>query len=71
MTVSFHKYGNFFPGSGMVLFQYMFSSSGLTRFFITGDMYEIGAACGRHYSVNVPLREGIDDQSNNFTFNCC
>lgn len=44
MTVSFHKYGNFFfPG--------------------TGDMYEIGAENGRYYSVNVPLKEGIDDQS--------
>lgn len=42
MTVSFHKYGNyFFPG--------------------TGDMYEIGAETGRYYSINVPLREGIDD----------
>ncbi|XP_012214985.1 histone deacetylase 3 [Linepithema humile] len=44
MTVSFHKYGNyFFPG--------------------TGDMYEIGAESGRYYSVNVPLKEGIDDTS--------
>ena len=44
MTVSFHKYGNFFfPG--------------------TGSMYEIGAESGRYYSVNVPLKEGIDDQS--------
>ncbi|XP_045157951.1 histone deacetylase 3-like [Mercenaria mercenaria] len=43
MTVSFHKYGNyFFPG--------------------TGDMYELGAECGRYYSLNVPLREGMDDQ---------
>merc|ERR1712136_72071 len=42
MTVSFHKYGNyFFPG--------------------TGDMYEIGAEMGRYYSVNVPLKEGMDD----------
>ncbi|KAJ8318006.1 hypothetical protein KUTeg_003097 [Tegillarca granosa] len=42
MTVSFHKYGNyFFPG--------------------TGDMYEVGAESGRYYSVNVPLKEGIDD----------
>lgn len=29
----------------------------------TGDMYEIGAECGRYYSVNVPLKEGIDDES--------
>uniref|UniRef100_A0A914UUS3 Histone deacetylase 3 n=2 Tax=Plectus sambesii TaxID=2011161 RepID=A0A914UUS3_9BILA len=44
MTVSFHKYGNyFFPG--------------------TGDMYEVGVESGRYYSVNVPLREGIDDES--------
>lgn len=26
-------------------------------------MYEIGAECGRYYSVNIPLKEGIDDQS--------
>jgi histone deacetylase 3 len=46
MTVSFHKYGNFFfPG--------------------TGDMYETGAegTNGQYYSVNVPLKEGIDDQN--------
>ena len=42
MTVSFHKYGNyFFPG--------------------TGDMFEVGADAGKYYSVNVPLKEGIDD----------
>uniref|UniRef100_A0A3B3CI74 Histone deacetylase 3 n=1 Tax=Oryzias melastigma TaxID=30732 RepID=A0A3B3CI74_ORYME len=44
MTVSFHKYGNyFFPG--------------------TGDMYEVGAESGRYCCLNVPLRDGIDDQS--------
>jgi len=43
MTVSFHKYGNFFPG--------------------TGHMYEVGAGAGRQYSVNVPLKEGMDDES--------
>lgn len=26
-------------------------------------MYEIGADVGRYYSVNVPLKEGIDDLS--------
>lgn len=26
-------------------------------------MYEIGAESGRYYSLNVPLKEGIDDQS--------
>lgn len=29
----------------------------------TGDMYEIGEDYGKYYTVNVPLREGIDDQS--------
>jgi len=43
MTCSFHKYGNFFPG--------------------TGHMYEVGAGAGRQYSVNVPLKEGMDDLS--------
>lgn len=33
------------------------------RFVGTGDMYEIGAESGRYYSVNVPLKEGIDDGS--------
>lgn len=33
-----------------------------TRFPI-GDMYEVGAESGRYYCLNVPLRDGIDDQS--------
>eukprot|EP01132_Coremiostelium_polycephalum_P010950 gene10950-13414_t len=43
MTASFHKYGDFFPG--------------------TGDVKDIGATKGKYYSVNVPLKDGIDDQS--------
>lgn len=43
MTVSFHKFGEFFPG--------------------TGDIRDIGHGRGKHYSVNVPLRDGIDDES--------
>ncbi|CAI8057809.1 Histone deacetylase 3 [Geodia barretti] len=27
----------------------------------TGDMYEVGTEKGKHYSVNVPLKDGIDD----------
>ena len=27
----------------------------------TGDMYEYGIASGRYYSLNVPLKDGIDD----------
>lgn len=44
MTVSFHRYGNyFFPG--------------------TGNMYDIGLGQGRYYAVNIPLREGMDDEN--------
>jgi len=43
MTVSFHKFGEFFPG--------------------TGDPRDIGAGEGKYYSVNFPLRDGLDDQS--------
>lgn len=43
MTVSFHKYGDFFPG--------------------TGDIKDIGVKSGKYYSVNVPLQDGIDDDS--------
>ena len=43
MTVSFHKYGNYFPG--------------------TGNVSDIGLEKGRNYSVNIPLKDGMDDES--------
>ncbi|KAK2018608.1 histone deacetylase domain-containing protein [Colletotrichum eremochloae] len=43
MTVSFHKYGEYFPG--------------------TGELRDIGIGAGKHYAVNFPLRDGIDDNS--------
>ncbi|ETI20670.1 histone deacetylase RPD3 [Cladophialophora carrionii CBS 160.54] len=43
MTVSFHKYGEYFPG--------------------TGELRDIGVGLGKHYAVNFPLRDGIDDTS--------
>ncbi|KAJ2964491.1 hypothetical protein NQZ79_g651 [Umbelopsis isabellina] len=43
MTCSFHKFGEFFPG--------------------TGDIRDTGLGTGRKYAVNVPLRDGIDDDS--------
>mmetsp|Transcript_33202 Transcript_33202/g.63734 ORF Transcript_33202/g.63734 Transcript_33202/m.63734 type:complete len:430 (+) Transcript_33202:466-1755(+) len=44
MTVSFHKYGDFFfPG--------------------TGDLKQVGQGRGKYYSVNVPLKDGLDDTS--------
>lgn len=43
MTCSFHKYGEFFPG--------------------TGDLRDVGTGPGKNYSVNVPLCDGISDDS--------
>ncbi|KAJ3415404.1 hypothetical protein HDV05_004998 [Chytridiales sp. JEL 0842] len=43
MTLSLHKFGEFFPG--------------------TGALNDIGVGKGRNYSVNVPLNDGIDDES--------
>ncbi|KAJ8530710.1 hypothetical protein K7X08_023591 [Anisodus acutangulus] len=43
MTVSFHKFGDYFPG--------------------TGDVRDIGFGSGKYYSLNVPLDDGIDDES--------
>jgi histone deacetylase 1/2 len=44
MTVSFHKYGDyFFPG--------------------TGDVKNVGVKAGKYYSLNVPLKDGMNDES--------
>lgn len=43
MTLSLHKFGDFFPG--------------------TGHVDDKGAEKGLNYSVNVPLKDGMDDLS--------
>lgn len=48
MTVSFHKFGDYFPG--------------------TGDVRDVGYDKGKYYSLNVPLDDGIDDESYQFLF---
>ncbi|GJN16492.1 hypothetical protein PR202_gb03490 [Eleusine coracana subsp. coracana] len=50
MTVSFHKYGDFFPG--------------------TGHISDVGAGEGKHYALNVPLSDGIDDATFRDLFQC-
>ena len=51
MTVSFHKYGDFFPG--------------------TGAIEDCGVLEGKYYSINVPLKEGINDQAYEYLFKPC
>ncbi|KAG1669983.1 hypothetical protein FOA52_016244 [Chlamydomonas sp. UWO 241] len=48
MTVSFHKYGEFFPG--------------------TGAIEDTGTGKGNGYTVNVPLKDGMDDSSYKMVF---
>lgn len=43
MTCSFHKFGDYFPG--------------------TGDIRDTGMGKGKKYAVNVPLQDGIDDDT--------
>ncbi|KAF6136028.1 hypothetical protein GIB67_006920 [Kingdonia uniflora] len=43
ITASFHKFGNYFPG--------------------TRDIHDIGHGKGKYYSLNVPLDDGIDNES--------
>ncbi|KAJ3341185.1 Histone deacetylase 2 [Entophlyctis luteolus] len=51
MTVSFHRFGEYFPGTGGIDVR-------LCRL-----AKDIGIGAGRKYSVNVPLKDGIDDES--------
>jgi len=48
LTVSFHKYGEYFPGTGAVT--------------------DIGIGKGKHYSINFPLNDGMDDESFSYIF---
>lgn len=49
MTVSFHRFGP--------------TSEGHDFFPGSGSLTEIGSDLGRHYSINVPLKAGMDDTS--------
>ena len=46
--VSFHKYGEFFPG--------------------TGALDDVGYGKGKNYTVNVPLKDGMDDDSYKYIY---
>lgn len=61
MTVSFHKFGDFFPGTGAVKVLSMCRSLSLPTSPLS--LQDIGKKAGKYHSVNFPLREGIDDMS--------
>lgn len=96
MTVSFHKYGDFFPGTGDFTFhhpglcvcsfpaahsQVRHQTSGtanapelpchttkLKASNVAGALDDTGTNGGKNYSVNVPLQEGMDDDSYSLVF---
>lgn len=58
MTVSFHKFGEYFPGTGDLQVRGFLLT---TKKIEEGNCQDIGAGRGKYYSVNFPLRDGIDD----------
>lgn len=86
MTVSFHKYGDFFPGTGnqcrwlcrscpsyQVTAMYaraqgFASLLNLLRCRSAGALNDTGTNGGKNYSVNMPLQEGMDDDSYRLVF---
>jgi histone deacetylase 1/2 len=75
MTCSFHKFGEYFPGtyevdcrSILVSDQCVVSCGCLFLFWFccnagTGDVKDKGYDQGTNYAINVPLHDGMDDES--------
>jgi len=59
MTVSFHKYGEFFPGTGDVRVRSDLSLMSISQIIPQDN----GFGKGRNYSINFPLKDGMDDAS--------
>ncbi|KAI8147475.1 hypothetical protein BJV82DRAFT_701103 [Fennellomyces sp. T-0311] len=53
MTCSFHKFGEFFPGTGDIK----------ASRYLHIRKSDTGLGKGKDYAVNVPLRDGIDDEA--------
>lgn len=62
MTCSFHKYGEFFPGTGELRVRIV-PATVAQRCPLTDRAQDIGHGKGRNYSVNFPLRDGITDEA--------
>lgn len=59
MTVSFHKYGEFFPGTGEL--HVRLYPNVTTKYSYT--LKDMGLMKGKNYSLNFPLRDGITDEA--------
>jgi histone deacetylase 1/2 len=60
MTCSFHKYGEFFPGTGELRVSLRFNSPTSANWDFSQD---IGIGKGKYYALNFPLRDGISDEN--------
>lgn len=68
MTVSFHKFGEYFPGTGDI------KVTRMPGVVFSADMkQDVGAGQGKGYALNFPLKDGIDDESYRSIFRpvCC
>jgi len=60
MTVSFHKYGEYFPGTGELRVSVL---ANFKTFPYDLPSQDIGFGKGKYYSLNFPLRDGINDEN--------
>lgn len=60
MTCSFHKYGEFFPGTGDIRVS---SMPYVVRNVADDVEQDVGHGKGKNYAVNFPLRDGITDDA--------
>jgi histone deacetylase 1/2 len=61
LTVSFHKYGEFFPGTGDLRVRAEIPWLWGVYFLIF--IQDMGSGKGKRYACNFPLREGITDEN--------
>ena len=60
MTVSFHKYGEFFPGTGELRVS---DHATVTHGSLKNLIQDIGIGKGKYYALNFPLRDGMSDEN--------
>lgn len=68
MTASFHKFGDYFPGTGDVKVGRVTIRNQRVQMaddyrYRWGASQDTGIKAGKNYAVNVPLRDGISDEA--------
>ncbi len=70
LTFSIHKYHpGFFPGKLAVYFKWIINfGKNINKIKGTGHLEDIGKGNGKYYTVNVPLKGGVDNTMYNQIF---